>query len=210
MLDQYFPYIFYHSSWICRPNLVPILFLRCKIPRRRRLWLQCVLRKQLSAEYDLGWLRWAVNAVDGLEIWRDNQVILVGSGSTSIYDGFEANARWLGMGFLNHQQYGTDINRLCSGFFQADSLEIRMTAMQQPGSQIVSICRPSRFFFETQTICHRYRLALRKYSDALQCGAQSGKKQVVSSPWLSTRVSKWMFPKIVVPPNHPFKQGFPL
>ena len=172
MLDQYFPYIFDHSSWICRPNLVPILFLRCKIPRRRRLWLQCVLRKQLSAEYDLRWLRWAVNAVVGLEIWRENQLILVGSGSISIYDGFKTNARWLGMGFLNHQQYGTDINRLAVDFFRQIVLRFVWLPCSSPDLRLSAFVVRA-VFFETQTICHwRYRLALRKYSDALQCWAR--------------------------------------
>ena len=37
----------------------------------------------------------------------------------------------------------------CSGF-KADSLEIRMTAMQQPGSQIGQHLSSELFFFETQ------------------------------------------------------------
>ena len=100
---------------------------------------------------------------------------VVGSGSISIYDGFKTNARWLGMGFLNHQQYGTDINRLAVGFFQADSLEIRMTAMQQPGSQIVSICRPSRVFF------------LKRRQTSLKVSSCPSQVQWCSSVWSSVR-----------------------
>ena len=137
-----------------------------------------------SAEAVECWVWLGLTSLGGECCWRFRNPArkpvdtTVGSGSTSIYDGFQTNARWLGMGFLNHQQYGTDINRLAVDFFRQIVLRFVWLPCSSLDLRLVSICRPSRFFLETQA-----DLSLKVSS----CPSQV---QWCSSVWSSVRKKK--------------------